>query len=371
VIKNIIYFTIIFIIFLSCKNSNHTNHEKDNINIKTNSIFIKTDTLAKHNYDIFTIKNDKDFELITYNNTSHSIEFFNLTNKRIRKRIFLKTDGPKAIGDITGLHYHNQDSIFISSRGSIKIITVSYEKESNPNLFAFISDYDLNFEPLFNQHFRLYYMPKIKSILIYNLYFEPKNKISPKTEQIGLFDLNDFKIKPLQYFQTEPTESEIEYGFLNNSTISKPLDGSFFVNQIYSPKTFQYNSRSQTFKEVIGTKEIYHKRNKNLEDWSIHAVESNFYNQLEKLNDETFIRIVWEELDHTPKENGFLKKEFVIQVFDQNFDLIKEVKLAKDTYYGYTWFIANNKIYIQVGHPNYKNISEETLVIHEIELKEK
>ncbi|HET8858911.1 DUF4221 family protein [Marivirga sp.] len=367
-----IYSFIIFILILSCKDSdNHKNSKENELEIKINSINIKTDTLAKFTYGVFTFKSEKDLELITYNNTSHSIEFFNLNSKNLSKRIILKSDGPKAIGNVTGLYYHNQDSIFISSRGSINIINESYSKESNPNLLALIEDYNINFEPLFNQHFRLYYIPEIKSIPIYNLYFDPKSKISAETEQISFFDLNDLKITTLDYFQTEPIESDIEYGFLNYPTISKPFDGKFLVNQIYSPMTYQYNSKTQEFTEVISADKIYHEKNKNPEDWVPHAVESNFYNQLEKLNDNIFTRILWKETEHKPKENGFLKKEYILQIFNKNFDIIDELKLPKNTYFSYTWFVANNKLYIQAGHPNYKYISEEELIIHEIELKEK
>lgn len=363
---------LIFLLIVSCDTQEkEESRARVTFEININPIAIGTDTLAKHQYEVFTFKNDKAVTLITYNNTNHSIEFFDLDSKIVDKRIYLESTGPKAIGDIKGLYYHNDDSIFVYSRGVITIIDDSYSKEANPNLFTFIENYDLNYEPIVNNHFRLYYLPEIKCIPLFNIYYDPKDKTSPKAEQISLFDLNNFKIKTLPYFQTEPIESDFEYGFLNYSTISQPLDGKFFMNQIYSPITYQYNAKTNDLKKVITTDKLYHKKNRNLGDWVPHAVESNFYNQMGKINDSTYIRILWNEAEYEPKENGFLKKEYILQIFDENFLLIDEIRLPNNTYYAYSWFVTNNKIYIQVGHPLYQFISEEELIIHEIELVSK
>ncbi len=270
-------------ILYSCKDQdNNRNTSKYDLKLKINSINISTDSLAKYQYEVFTFKDNENLQLISYNNTSHSIEFFDLNEKILKKRIFLESDGSKAIADVQGIYYHNQDSIFIYTRGVITIINESYSKEANPNLFTSIKNYNLKYEPKLNHHFRLYYIPEIKSIPLFNIYYDAKFQISEKAEQISLFDLSNFEIETLPYFQTEPIESDIEYGFLNYTTISQPFDGEFLVNQVYSPKTYQFNSDTNNFMQVIGANKIHHKPNRNPDDWVSHAVESNFYNQLEK-----------------------------------------------------------------------------------------
>ncbi|MGJ3236694.1 DUF4221 family protein [Marivirga sp.] len=361
-----IFYALIFI--LACNPSEEKKEDIKELKLKISPIAIEIDTLGKYSYEVFTFKNQENLKFITYNNTTHSIEFYDLKSKKLSKRIFLEADGPKAIGNVQGLYYHNQDSIFIYSRGIINIINESYSKEANPNLFSLIENYDFKFEPFFNHHFRLYYIPEIKSIPLSNKYFDPQLKISPEKEQISLFDISNFKIKPLPYFQTEPTASDFEYGFLNYSTISQPFNGNFFINQVYSPITYQFLLNSENLHEVINANKIHHKKNKNPENWEPHAVESNFYNQLEKLNDSTFVRFVWNGTEYNPKENGFLKKELTLQVFDEDFNLIKEFNLAKNTYYLYSWFVAQSKIYLQIDHPKNLEISESKLLLHEIEL---
>jgi hypothetical protein len=363
--------SFIIIIAISSCSPDDKKTNRNEFSVKTNNINIKTDTLANYIYDVFTIKYTEDLVLITYNNSTHSIEFFNLNTKKLEKRLFLKHDGPKAIGSIKGLYYHNKDSIFVYTRGTINIINESYNKASNPNLFTLIENYNLNFEPIVNNHFRLYYIPEIRSLTLFNIYYEPKDKSSPITEQISFFDINDFKIKTLPYFQTEPSESHFEYGHLNYSTISKPINGAFLINQLYSPITYQYNVKKSNLKKVISTDSIYHKKNRNPDNWVPHAVESNFFNQLEKLNDSTYIRIIWNDLEYEPKENGFLSKEYTLKIYDKHFHLIDEINLPKNTYYPYSWFVAKNKIYLQAGHPLFEKISEEEFIIHEIELIEK
>ena len=77
-------YAIIWLLLISCQKQKE-NPLTTEYKLNINTIKIGTDTLAKYQYDVFTFKNNDNVELITYNNTNHSLEFFNLRNKKLDK----------------------------------------------------------------------------------------------------------------------------------------------------------------------------------------------------------------------------------------------------------------------------------------------
>jgi len=334
------------------------NHVIDTLNISLDSI-------AKQSYSVFTI-NHKTNEFIGFNNTINALDFFSLPDQKFTKRLTLAYDGPNGISNIKGLHYHNPDSIFAYSRGKISIINEIDGQVENVNLYDILQNNNIAFEPAINNYFRLYFDPVSKTIPFFNIYYGEDKGYKENTPLISYLDLKSNSIQTIPYYHTESFSSTNEFGHLNYPTNSRIKNGILFVNQLYSPNTFEVNLNEKTSSPIIKNKENQHQINRNLDNWSIHAVESNFYNQLEKIEGIGFFRFVWEKHDHSTQENGFLQKELVMKLYDENYEMKNEIRLPKNTYGIYTWFVHNNEIFIQTTHPKNVAQKENEFILHKI-----
>lgn len=355
------------ILIVACNSLENKKDECRELTLKITPIEIDIDTLGKYSYDIFTFKNEENLELIAYNGTSHCIEFYDIEAKKLKKRIFFENDGPKAIGEINSLYYYNKDSIFLHSRGVIKIINEEYNNISNINLYTLIEDYNNDYYTTITHYFKIRYLPAIKSIPLSNIY-QFNEQIKKDNEQISLFNLKDFTIKSLPFYHTEEILNTIDIGQIGYPTISQVSENNFLVNFIYSPITYLFNYHNKELKIVIDAQGLLHKINKNEENSVRHLVESNIYNSIEKINDSLYVRSIYSATEYYPNEPNFLNKDFILQFYNIDFELVKELTLPKNTYQYYSGFIANNKIYLQAAHPNYDGISEDKLILHEVEI---
>ena len=359
---------IIIIICFSCDSKNELANKTTFQNPTIDTVKITLDSIAKQSFSVFTI-NQKSNEFIGFNNTINALEFFNLKEQKFIKRLNLDGDGPNAIRNITGLYYHNKDSIFTYSRGEISIINEISGEISKINIFKKMESSNIEFEPIVNNHFRLYYDSISKTIPFVNIYFGKDKGYEDTAPLLSFLDLKDSNIQTIPYFHTESFNSTSEFGFLNYPTNSKIRNGYFFVNQVYSPNTYKINLLNQTSKPVIKSEEEKHLINRNIEDWTPHAVESVFYNQLEKIERLGFFRFEWGKHNYSVKENGFLHKRFSIKFYNENFDIVNELELPKNTYGAYSWFVHNNQIFIQPTHPDNSAQQENEFILHKIAFK--
>ncbi|MGM0579915.1 MAG: DUF4221 family protein [Bacteroidota bacterium] len=364
--KKINFILIPIILFLfSCNNEKWNSSQI--INLSTNKIKIKTDSLGLSNYNVFShyIQHDNLY-FIGYNDILHCLEIYNITNEKFINRIKLNSDGPKSIGKIAGLYYHNKDSIFTFSRGKITLFDTDYTHFHYFDLFNIAKKQKQEFEPSINQHFRLIYDTGSKSIPLQNIFYSDKKSYYSDKNLISQFNIKEKKIEEIPFKHTENFDYVDEFGHLNYTTFSNFKEGEILVNQVYSPKTIKINLVNNDKETIINSNKDDFYSNQDLNNWQNHAIKSTYYNQLMKLDNNKFIRILWGGIEPESSKNGFLEKPLTVQLFDNNMSLLKEIELAENTYGVYSWFINQGDLFIQSSHPLYENLKENYFEIHRI-----
>ncbi|WP_296621685.1 DUF4221 family protein, partial [Marivirga sp.] len=195
----------VILISISCTNNKKEQNEK--IKPKIESVIINTDTLGIPSYPVFShYLKYTDLHFIGYNDLLHSLDIYNLTEEKFIDRIILDSDGPKSVGPINGLYYHNKDSIFTFSRGKISLFDEGYTSFHYFDLFQIIQEQNLDFEPIINQHFRLIYDPISKTIPLQNIFYGNKKSYAPNKNLISKLNIKENRIEEIPFTHTEQYE---------------------------------------------------------------------------------------------------------------------------------------------------------------------
>ncbi len=113
------------------------------------------------------------------------------------------------------------------------------------------------------------------------------------------------------------------------------------------------------------------KFNNNSQDpdrWSIHAIESpHFFPVLRDPARKLYYRPYWADLPYQVSDNYFNRfedKELYLTILDDNFKIIKDIKLPDKTYPIFLWFVSEEGFYICPCHPESKDVVENVLIFH-------
>ncbi len=369
------FFIIILLLLwiVSCTDKNNKEGYK-NIEFTIDTLHIEVDLSSPNNYLNFsTFKNKENITFFGgYNHTMHSIDIYNLSHLKFEKRISLNRNGPEAIVNIDGFHIHNLDSIFVFDNQLFQLFIIDDESNivTKFNFLNIFRDEIWESFPVIDHHFRLYYNSKANCILFRNHYNEPyKNDIS----FVSIFSLDSLTLTSIPFFHTENFLSKGEFGYLCVPTISKPYDNKVFLNQVYSPITYSLDLVNYNIVQVPVVSSMVHKP---LLDQSIpyapeiHATENAFYNQLEKISDTYYTRIIWDKADFNVKvSNPLLEKSLKLDVYDIQFNYLNEIPLGEKSYYQYSWFNIDSSLYLQPLQMTYSNTLKEGLfTLHKITL---
>lgn len=360
--KNSIIIILIFVIF-SCSSTTH----EENLAINVEKIQIPIDENFLNTYQIWDpyYKNEES-KLLAYNEKRHSFDLFSLDKKSIINQIPLEREGPDGIDKIDGLDYHNEDSIFLYSRGKLYISSLN-GKISNVHSLYKLFNFDGGGEPSINFYFKLRYQPVSKSIAFFIVYHNTDKKSKENLPLIGLLNLKTLETNYLPIYHTDYfKENDGNVGFITYLGFNNFFDGNMIFNYQYQSNIYRLNTKGK-LKEGTEVKHILPLIN--LENIDSHAITNTHY--LSPIPDpwrELIYRFNWEE-PIKGKEISFLEKKTSLTVFDSELNKIQNFSLPNYTYQINNWFVTKKGLFLNVAHPAHPDLQENILEFDVVSFK--
>lgn len=301
-------------------------------------------------------------KLIAYNNKRHSLDFFDLSNKKVIGQVLLESDGPNAVGSINSLYYHNQDSVFIYERGKLHIINDLGEKRHTFSLYDFF-DAGVNGEPICNYYFKLYYEANTKSVPFYLLYHNIEQDEKSNKPLVGKLNIEDGSVKFLPIFHTKFFKRHSnQVGYITYLGFNGNMKEDFLYNFQYQSTIFLLEKNgelllsddSKTISPLIDVNEI-----------DSHAILNTHY--LTPIYDqwrELIYRFNWDSPKSNDKSVEFIDKGISLDIYNNKLKKITHLNLPQYTYQINNWFVNSKGLYMNVAHPSNPNLGEDELVFH-------
>ena len=342
--------------------------EKDYASIITrDSIEIRIDSSQIKTYGLFSAGITEGGEHIFsgYNDYNHTLQLFDLSTRKLYKTIELKKDGPSEISDVSGIYFHNLDSIFFYNKNKIEI-SILNTNSLNVEHVNFLDALTPGKEawPINDHNFRLFFHRNSASILFKNHY---RDSYAEDLSLVGVYRLADDAYHYVDFFHTEPIDHKNQFGQLNNVCISSPSNrDKVYINNLYSNITYELDLNDLIGATVIedssvnSTSKLSNFVNGQSPDR--HFVENDVYTELLPLENGYFLRVVWASATYDDSiSNPFLDKQFVLHLYDKDFNRLYSEFLHNEGILAYGWFVLGNSIYFQINHPAYLHSKESVL----------
>ena len=360
--KDYILFIIIALVF-SC--STPTN--EGTLVIDMEKIQIPIDENFLNTYQIWDpFYENEESRLMAYNEKRHSFDLFSLDEKSILNQVKLEREGPNGIDKVDGLDYHNEDSIFLYSRGKLYISSLDGKISKVHSLYE-LFNFDGGGEPSINFYFKLRYQPVSKSIAFFIVYHNADQKSKGNLPLVSLLNLETLKTNYLPIYHSDFFKrNEGNVGFVTYLGFNDFLDGNMIYNFQYQSNIFCLSTEGNLNKG----KEVKHILPLiNLDNIDSHAINNTHY--LSPIPDpwRKFIyRFNW-EAPIKGKEISFLEKKTSLTVFDSKLKKLQNYSLPDYTYQINNWFVTKKGLFLNVAHPAKPDLQENILEFDVISFK--
>lgn len=370
--SGLVCFMVIILYTASCQFGD-SNQFTGNYTLQYDTLHIELDVESPQTFSEFShrLNTKGEIEMVAYNASAHALEWYNIDEGKMIKRLYLELEGPDGVNPVSmtsgGLYFHNPDSVFYYTSDIIAFYTINMNDGQITKLdFAASFLNESQVRPHIDQSARLYYSKASDKIPFINMYMGN----SDNGIDMCVFDMKLKKFSLITIPHTESNKNAMEFGFLNMINISRPVGKKFFINFLYSGKTYMLladeNKLSQIIEYPDTDHSLYHPDN---DDGNIHALKSVWYHSIEKLNEDFFIRIVWEGAEHNPMiRYPMLEKRHALQVFNPEFKLLATLPLESGFISPWMWFVENGAIYFHCAHPSYKQKNENTMEIIRVQV---
>jgi len=369
--KNNLYLLLLQIFLVSCESlsnsENSLNFDLEYISIPITSDYLNTyQGIHSYNYK------DQNY-LLAYNNTRHSLNYFDLDKNEVIKSVQLDHDGPNAIGDINSLFFHNQDSIFLFERGILHLANSEGQVVDSYNLYELFNTQQ-DGEPSINFYFKLNYNPVTKNILFY--LNSPYNSVKEKSKlsKVGTLNVQSRSVDILPIYHTDNYKNvNGRVGYITYLGFYDYHKGDLLYNFQYESSLFVYNMQlgSQISKSGNSVKKPSFinevPTSTESESFENHALNNTLY--LTVIPDKwrgLVYRINWEKPKKDYTNADFTEKGQTLSVFDDDLNFIQEFSLPDHTYQINNWFVNENGLYLNYAHPKNENQKEDFLIFHVI-----
>lgn len=320
--------------------------------------------------------------LFSQNWKEHSIQIYDIENKKRIKNIKLEREGPNGVLDLMGIHVQNLDSIFLFNqiKSQITLIDTSGQilrtiQYKSPDRYspAFIHNTYFQSPPLLHG----------KKLIVKTHYYgsirEMTQEILQTKELIYEIDLesgvtNFLNLKfPKNYMPDglKPFEASISHGS-DKYVFSLFGDHRLFYVSEFGDTLQSKNGKSVFLPENLPTVPVdadglaFRK----FSYYSPHY-ESLDYDPFRKV----FIRFAFHEFeqDESVPVNDMRNHSgpFSIQVFDRDLNLISETAFEANQYHPFDYFITEKGIYLSTNHPLNPQNNEDEMSFVLLEYTEK
>ncbi len=356
-------FNFIVIFFFACSTSNKQT-EVSKVEITSDSIIILTDNLCEEFYNYFTIDNDSD-QFWGYNSTTNALDIFDLGKGILIRHINLEKEGPNGItGEIKGLYFHNNDSIFAYSPEFVYIIDAKARIIDKINLRKYTGR--TLALPIINENFKLKYFTNSKEIYFQNFYPTEWVQKYLDSSLVSVFNLEKRTLKKLPIkFSDYYTEKEGRVGFLRWMNFETSQNDSLFFNSRYDDEMTIYNKKLNKIENVKlnqWNSTEFLDINAESREWINHAIISThrfafIYDKWRNV----YYRFVWEGIPIKISDkyyNSMLDKPLYLEIYNDGFQILKKIKFPDYCFMINTWFVTEKGLYISPSHPQSKKIEE-------------
>jgi hypothetical protein len=361
--------------------------------LKVDSMQIPISNNFSHVYFTYTTYalEGKDY-FIGYNARNPSIDIFNLTDRKPLHQIDLTRDSlfngldkqdqhkGKSVTDICVISF---DSILVNlSNKYLLVIDTTLRKKYSVNLKEIAVFSNLNGYPISYSNY-LKMLVYDDRILLNQTYYDENWK---KKREIGVvsFDLQSSKLAPLPiYYSDYFYDIEGNAGFLGTINTSEyQKDSLLTYNYLYESNIYQYNKKDSTIKcfgaAMSSGKNLVTpflmKDKDDLKQWEIHNIEnSNFFNVMYDKFRKVYYRFSLRNIQYENGKyfNSILEKPIVLMIFNEDFEVIKEMEMPPYVYSANTWFVTKEGLFISPNNLKSDHIDPNVCQFHILKLSKK
>jgi len=317
------------------------------------SIPIDENTLCSYQaFSTFREKNNEEL-LFAYNNPMHSLDIFNLSDKSI-SHIQFDSEGTNGIlKNISGIHVHKKDSIWLYSQGVLYLTDFCGKVNKTVQLpfptggFPWV---ETNFSMATS---KLFYHPTRESVFYLT--------VTP-TENSADYLVHEYSIKTGS-FKTYPLKGGIlekntgkNFGWMqfpnvtytqNDILYNFPISSNVYKINIETGKESAFGGQSKYTSNVVSELCMPY----TFPDADKHLTENvHFFEMQYDQKNEIYYRLHLDKVNFSTETKSNLlynSKDMYLTIFNKNFEIIYENKLASKTYsYHNSWGILDNKLFI-------------------------
>jgi len=364
------FLPIVFYIFIgmfSCKTPDEHNRE---LAYDLQVVTIPITDHQLNSYQVYHAYHEHNInKIIGYNETRHSLNFFDMDEGEVIKDIELESEGPNALKQISSIYYHNEDSFFLYERGVLHIVNSEGILINTYNLYELFNVLQEG-EPVLNFYFKLNYNSSSKKILFF--LNTPRQGDPTKLPLMGSLNIMSGQVEIFPIYHSEFFKSvEGSVGFLTYLGFYEEFNGKIPYNFQYESTLFLYDRSNSEIISSAGTKNqklisIQKLTNSDApEVYDQHALENtHFLTIIPDKWQNLLYRINWGAPIESFPNAGFTEKKQSISVFDENLNFLHEFFLPDHTYQINNWFVNDKGLYLNFAHPMNENQKEDFLIFH-------
>lgn len=374
------------ICFISCKNTDKNKYiinSKSAKNaweyeIRIDSIQIPVKQACSGPYFTYTQYRDHNIDyLLGYNPTLSTIDIFDLTRRCMHKQLSLvgeslsftnldkkDLDKSRSVADISIinfssiiLNYGNEKLIVIDTNLRKKLVISMDSISVKNNVLGKSISYSHDFKMFFDNN----------QLVLNQVYYDYDwNKKLPVFASLNMYS-GKLAFLPISY-------SDYLYkirgsvGFLTSIVTSEhQKQGLLTYSYLYESNIYQYNPKDSTITCYGGTPSkgknladsISYNKGEDPKKWITHNIEnSQFFNVMYDKYRHVYYRF---SLRNIAQENGkyfnsILDKPLVLMIFNEKFEVIREIELPMHKYSPNTWFITKEGLFISPTHRKSKYV---------------
>lgn len=343
-LRNSVYYLILIflpLLALSCIDENGIieNSQSDIIvaDLKKDnfSVFLPKDFLNNYHTQKTFSTNKHDY-LFGYNDKTHNIDIFNLTEKNMSS-VKLNQEGPNSIsGEVNSIFISSLDSIWILANNTVFLINNGGRINEKYHLVVDPDEYIINNSNYSNATVNLHYDSDKRSLFYITI--RTGNSIA---FFVNILSLNSNKIKKveLKYTKAEKGIGK-KYGWMQHPNITYnddiiiynfPFNSNIYTVNLNTGIMNSYGGKSAYTQNIASTS-----GNISMDGWFRHLIENiHFYEVNYDKFRKHYYRLHVEGIDYAPQvpinEQMHMKGLF-LSIFDNSFNLINEFQLTDDLY---------------------------------------
>lgn len=359
---------ILLAIIMSC--SNRTNHQsKTNIQqvFDTVSIDITGRELPNYYYTTGIIINSELINWVGYNNFEHCLDFYDLTTKKLTKKLQLDQQGPNGIKKFGRFIFASEDSIIIQGNTCLYKIDTSgtvLERRTNSDLvnygeFIFINMMEVGFPEnniaYENGKLYAYILPPESMFWEKDFYKKPI---------IASIDISTGLVRLLPIYYPEEASPNRLFGYLLKPYIFC-FDDELIYNFPFSSKVYRYDMEDEKL-DIFDIPSDLTKNESTPLDFSLFkgnresfAISEHFLNALHfhKIIYDPFNELFYRVHTIVPDKNDVTKqRNNYLSIFDKDFQKVGEIELDKKLFIN-NYVPSENGVIFQII-PDYNNVSD-------------